>query len=170
MQRFFLSLAAAWFLLACVAPANAEPGETFLIHVTSPLTKYTARTRSIPFLALDALERGHKAAVLFDDEGVKAVKLGAWYGGDTSPLDKTRLPEPDREALAARLRVPVKSIPDNYGDLLRFLKGRGLELFVSKETLAFHGIGEDKYDHAAEPIDLRTIMELLEKAEVYVAY
>jgi hypothetical protein len=170
MKQLFFSIIAATLLLSAPPFALGGNRKTVLIHVTTTLTRNDARTHNVAFLALDALEQGRRAVVLFDDRGVKAVKLGAWYGGDTSPLDKTMLPEQDRNALSARLKVPLASIPENFGDFLRFLKGKGLELYVSSTALQRCGISEDKYDHAALPVDSRAMLELFEQADVYITY
>jgi predicted peroxiredoxin len=156
--------------LPAAAFAGSDTPKTFLIHVKSSMNKHDARTVVMPHVALAALLRGYKVIILFDDEGVQAIKIGHWYGGHTTPLDKTALPEEELRSLSARLGVPSTSIPDNYGDFLRFLKGRGVELFVNQVAMDLRDIGEDGFDHAVTPVAIEKMVELFERAAVTVAY
>lgn len=115
MRRALLSIMTLLFISACPIFAFGESGATkmFLIHVKNPMTKHDARTVFIPHLALNALQQGYKVVILFDDDGVPAIRIGAWYGGHTTPLDKTALPAEERRALSALLGVPDSSLPDN---------------------------------------------------------
>ena len=162
------------FLILMFLPAAAFAGsdapKTFLIHVTSSMNKHDARTVVMPHVALSALLQGYKVIILFDDEGVQAIKIGHWYGGHTTPLDKTALPEEELRSLSARLGVPSTSIPDNYGDFLRFLKGKGVELFANKVAMDLRNIGEDRFDHAVTPVAIEKMVEMFERAAVTVAY
>jgi predicted peroxiredoxin len=162
------------FLILMFLPAAALAGsdtpKTFLIHVKSSLDKHDARTVVMPHVAVAALLKGYKVIILFDDEGVRAIKIGHWYGGHTTPLDKTALPEEELRSLSALLAVPATSIPDNYGDFLRFLKGKGVELLANKVAMDLRNIGGDRFDHAVTPVSIEKMVELFEKAAVTVAY
>lgn len=168
MRRALLPAA----LLFLSAPSYAESGapKTFLIHVKSSMAEHDARTSVVPRVALTALQHGYKVVILFDDEGVNAIKIGRWYGGHTTPLDKAPLPELERMALSAQLGVPTTSFPDNYGDFLRFLKGKGIELYANQVVMDFRNIGKDKFDHAVTPVGIEKMVEMFEGAEVTVAY
>lgn len=162
------------FLILMFLPAAALAGpgtpKTFLIHVKSSLDKHDARTVVMPHVAVTALLQGYKVIILFDDEGVQAIKIGHWYGGHTTPLDKTALPEEELRSLSALLGVPSTTIPDNYGDFLRFLKGRGVELVANKVAMDLRNIVGDRFDHAVTPVAIEKMVELFEKAAVTVAY
>jgi len=162
------------FLILMFLPAAALAGsdtpKTFLIHVKSSLNKHDARTVVMPHVALTALLQGYKVVILFDDEGVRAIKIGHWYGGHTTPLDKIALPEEEFRSLSARLGVPSASIPGNYGDFLRFLKGKGVELLANKVAMDLRNIGGDRFDHAVTPVAIEKMVELFERAAVTVAY
>jgi predicted peroxiredoxin len=162
------------FLILTFLPAAALAGsgapKTFLIHVKSSLDKHDARTVVMPHVAVTALLQGYKVIILFDDEGVQAIKIGHWYGGHTTPLDKTALPEEELRSLSALLGVPSTTIPDNYGDFLRFLKGRGVELVANKVAMDLRNIVGDRFDHAVTPVAIEKMVELFEKAAVTVAY
>ncbi len=172
MKRALLLIMTLVFFSVCSSFAFAGSGtaKTFLIHVKSPMTKHCARTIFIPHLAVNALQQGYEVVILFDDEGVSAIKIGAWYGGHTTPLDKTALPEEERRALSALLGVPDSSIPDNYGDFVRFLRGKGVELYANKIVMELRNIRGDKYDHAVTPAGMDKMVEILGRATTYVAY
>ena len=156
--------------LPAAAPAASDAPKTFLIHVTSAMNKHDARTVVMPHVAVSALLKGYKVVILFDDEGVQAIKIGHWYGGHTTPLDKTALPAEELRSFSARLGVPAASFPDNYGDLLRLLKGKGVELFASKLAMDLRNIGGDRFDHAVTPVDVENMVEMFERAAVTVRY
>lgn len=168
MKRAFLVIVILMFLPAAFAGSYTQ--KTFLIHVKSSMNKHDSRTVIMPHVALTALQQGYKVIILFDDEGVQAIKIGHWYGGHTTPLDKTPLPKEELRSLSARLGVPSTSIPDNYGDFLRFLKGKGVELFANKVAMNLRNIGENRFDHAVTPVSIEKVVELFERAEVTVAY
>lgn len=169
MRRAFIAIIAPvlFFAAALSSPGAAK---TFVIHVTNSMTKCNERTVFIPHLAIDALSRGYKVAILFDDEGVSTVKIGEWYGGHTTPLDRAAIPGTELQSLSARLGVPSSSLPDNYGDLMRFLKGKGVELYANKSAMDLRNIGEDSFDHAVTPLAIEKMVELFEKAAVMVSY
>ena len=169
MKRALLVIVILVFLPAA-AFAGSDTPKTFLIHVKSSMTKHDARTFIMPHVALTALLQGYKVIILFDDEGVNAIKIGRWYGGHTTPLDKAFLPEQERVALSAQLGVSATSIPDNYGDFLRFLKGKGVELYANKVVMDLRNIGRDRFDHAVTPLSIEKMAEIFERAAVTVAY
>lgn len=169
MKRALLVIVVLLFLPTATLAASDAP-KTFLIHVTSSMNKHDARTVVMPHVALSALLQGYKVVILFDDEGVQAIKIGHWYGGHTTPLDKTALPEEELRSFSARLGVPAATIPDNYGDLLRFLKGKGVELLASKVAMDLRNIGGDRFDHAVTPVDIEKMVEMFEQAAVTVRY
>ncbi len=169
MKRAILVFIILMFLPPA-AFAGSDTPKTFLIHVKSSLNRHDARTVVMPHVALTALLQGYKVIILFDDEGVRAIKIGHWYGGHTTPLDKTALPEEELRSLSVLLGVPPGGIPDNYGDFLRFLKGKGVELFANKVAMDLRNIKGDRFDHAVTPIAIEKMVELFERAGVTVTY
>jgi len=170
MRRAMLVFVILMFLPSAALAGSDTTPKTFLIHVKSSLNKHDARTVVMPHVAVAALLQGYKVVILFDDEGVQAIKIGHWYGGHTTPLDKTALPEEELRSLSARLGVPPASIPGNYGDFLRFLKGKGVELLANKVAMDLRNIGGDRFDHAVTPVAIEKMVELFERAAVTVAY
>ncbi|MEK6743023.1 MAG: hypothetical protein AABZ15_05420 [Nitrospirota bacterium] len=169
MRRALLVVLILMFLPSA-AFAGSDTPKTFLIHVKNAMNKHDSRTVVMPHVAVAALLQGYKVIILFDDEGVQAIKIGHWYGGHTTPLDKTPLPEEELRSLSARLGVPPANIPGNYGDFLRFLKGRGVELFANKVAMDLRNIGGDRFDHAVTPVAIEKMVEMFERAAVMVAY
>lgn len=169
MKRAIVVFVVLMFLTSAAFAASGAP-KTFLIHVKSSLGRHDARTVIMPHVAVTALLRDYKVIILFDDEGVRAIKIGHWYGGHTTPLDKTPLPEEELRSLSAALGVPPAGIPDNYGDFLRFLKGKGVELLANKVAMDLRNIRGDRFDHAVTPVSIDTMAEVFERAAVTVAY
>jgi hypothetical protein len=171
--------APAFFLLMVLplvaAPAGAAevtggPGEILLVHVTSPLDQDTGKTVLVFRAVATALKKGHKVALFFDAEGAASLKMGRWFGGHSTPIDRVAISERDRRDLAALLETTPDGIPDIYGSLLHFLKGRGMAVYVNKRALELRGIGEDQYDHAAEAVEENRIVDLLTTATAYLSY
>jgi hypothetical protein len=138
--------------------------------VTSPLADDTDRTVLVFRVIASAMRKGHHVVLLFDADGAASLRMGRWFGGHSTPIDRVRITEEERGHLASLLGTAPDAIPDIYGSLLHFLKGRGLRAYVNKRALELRGIGEDIYDHAAEAVTEDVIIELLNGATAYVAY
>ncbi len=172
MKRTLFLILTLLFFSACpvFAIAESSAAKMFLIHVRSPLTKHGAQTVFLPHLVLNALQQGYRVVILFEVGGVSAIKIGVWYGGHTTPLDKMALPAEERRALSALLGVPNSILPDNYGDFIRFLKGKGVELYANKIVMELRNIRGDKYDHAVTPVGTDRMVALFGGAAIYTAY
>lgn len=159
-------------LLSCVASplfGASQNKETLIIHVKS-LADQNNRFFFVPQLALRALEMGHRVIILFDAKGVMAIKIGHWYGGDTTVLDKIEISKEERASLAAQLGFSPASAPSNHGEFLRLLRGKGVELYANEEMMRTYRIAKDKYDTAVIPVGLDRMMELLSEADAYLSY
>jgi len=162
-------------LVVFLAPAAASAkekgsGTVLLVHVTTPLDGDTDRTTLVFRIVAGALKKGQRVVLLFDAEGVSSLRMGRWFGGHSTPLDRAAIAGQERRDLAALLGTSVDGIPDIYGSLLHFLKGRGVSVYVNKRALELHGIGADHYDHAAEPVDEEKALDLLGRANAYLSY
>ena len=155
---------------APLSAADAEPGRTLLVHVKTRLDGGNDNTRLIPQVIAGALKKGYKVVLLFDGEGVLSLKMGRWFGGYSTPLDRVDITPKEQQHLAGLLGTTPESIPDIYGSLLHFFKGRGVAVFVNKQALRLHGIDDDHFDHAAEAVGEDRIVELLAGAGMYVTY
>jgi predicted peroxiredoxin len=165
----------AMALLIVVQPAGAaDEGRgqerKLVVHVTGLLDAESGRTALVFRAISGALSKGCRVVLLFDAEGAATLKLGRWFGGDSTPLDRTEISPKDRDDIAALLGTTADSLPETYGNLLRFLKGRGLRVCVNKRALELRGIGEGQFDQAAEAVGEDKIIELLTDAASYVTY
>jgi len=174
MMRRFPGMA-VWFTLCLLGAGPATDvnagGETrtFLIHIRS-LPDSQEQFSGIPLTVLAALDKGYAVSILFDGHAVKVSRLGSWYGGDTTILDRMPVPESSRKVLAEKVGVSLSSFPDNHGDLLRFLRGRGVTLYVNREAMASYAITSEKADNVFTPVQPDQMVNLFGSADVYVAY
>ena len=157
-------------LLVSPALAGSGDGKTFLIHAKTALKLDDAQICAVPNVAWAAMQNGYKVIILFDASGVTALKKGGMFGGDKSPLDKAALPERERKSLVAQLGIPLSEVPHDYGEYIRFLGQKGVDLFVNRTMLLLYKIGEDEIEPAVTPVDLQKMVELFERPDVYVAY
>jgi len=152
------------------AQATTEKGKTFLIHAKTSLQLDDAQICAVPNVAWAALQEGYKVVILFDASGVTAIKKGGMFGGDKSPLDKANLPERERKSLVKQLGVPLENVPHDYGEYIRFLGQKGVELYANRTMMLLYKIGEDEIEPAVAPIGLKEMVELFENQDVYVVY
>lgn len=152
------------------ADAPAAPPRTYLVHVKTLLNGDTDRTVLVPQVIAGALKKGHKVALLFDAEGVLSLKMGRWFGGHSTPIDRVEIAAKERLRLAGLLGTTPEGIPDIYGSLLHFLKGRGVSVYVNKQALVLRGVDDDHFDHVAEAVGEERIVDLLATAGAYVSY
>ncbi|WP_022661099.1 DsrE family protein [Paucidesulfovibrio longus] len=169
MKRILL-LITGLILLTAPAMAGAGDGKTFLIHAKTSMDLDDAQICAVPNVAWTALQEGYKVVILFDASGVTAIKKGGLFGGDQTPLDKAALPERERLSLTEQLGVPLENVPHDYGQYIRFLKAKGVELYANRTMMLLYKIGEDEIEQTVTPIGLKNMVELLENRDVYVAY
>jgi len=155
-----------------VSPAFAgeETGKTFLIHAKTSLKIDDAQICAVPNVAWTALSKGYEVTILFDASGVTALKKGGIFGRDKSPLDKAALPERERQSLAQQLNAPLETIPHDYGEYIRFLKQKGVQLFANRTMMLLYKIDEKEIGQAVSPVSLEEMLKLFETADIYVAY
>jgi len=157
-------------MLSPVVSAGQETGRTVVIHVKSVPGDDEGRFFSMVRLAIAGLERGNKVAMVFDGKGARSVRLRNWYGGDTSLLDRLDLTPAEQETLAPTLGLTVASMPDDYGDLLRLLRGKGVELYVSSDMIRLHGIKDEELDNVFVKAGPAKMLEILDRADIYISY
>lgn len=157
-------------LMIPVAHGGQGTGKTVVIHVKSVPAADASRFYSLARLTITALAEGHRVIMLYDGDGAKGVRLGSWYGGDTTLLDKLDISEAEQETLAGSLGLSKASTPSNYGDLLRLLRGKGVELYVSADMMRHHKITDDIYDNVFIPAEPAKMLEIFARADVYLSY
>ena len=144
--------------------------QVLLVHVTSLLDGGTDRTALVFRVVAAGLRQGWRVAICFDAEGVLSLKMGRWFGGHSTPIDRVKIPPEERKELAALLGATPDGIPDIYGSLLHFLKGRGVMVAASEKALKLRGLWPDRYDTAAEPVSEEQLLQLLRTAGAYLTY
>jgi hypothetical protein len=158
----------------CVAPivVSAAPttNKTIVLHITTVPGDDPGRFYSIARMTVTALDKGHRVIMLFDGEGARSVKLGSWYGGDTSLLDKLDIPDSERMILAKDLGLTTASTPSNYGELMRLFRGKGVALYVNRDMMRPLDITEEEYDTVFVPVGPDKMLEIMEDADMYVSY
>lgn len=164
-------LVSVWLAPQPVFSVEAKK-KTLVIHAKTSLEIDSGQLSTVPNVVWTGLEEGFKVVILFDASGVTAIKkggsiLGLFY----TPLDDVDLAPQVRNALAEQMNLPVSQIPRNYGEYIRFLKGKkGVALYVNRVMLLHYKINEDEIDSAVTPITLQDMIKLLNEAAVYLAY
>lgn len=169
-MRHMLVLLIGLMMFSVPALAASGDGKSFLIHAKTSLELDDAQICAVPNVAWTALQEGYRVSILFDASGVTAIKKGGLFGGDKTPLDKAALPERERKSLSSQLGVPLESVPHDYGEYIRFLGQKGVELYANRTMMMLYKIGEDEIEQAVTPIDLKAMAVLFGAAGVYVGY
>lgn len=169
MKRILLLLV-VMLILGSPVFAGVGDGKIFLIHAKTSLRLDDAQICAVPNVAWAALAEGYQVRILFDASGVTALKKGGLFGGAKTPLDKAALPERERKSLVTQLGIPLGEVPNDYGEYIRFLGQKGVELYANRTMMLLYKIGEDQIEQAVTPIGLKKMVEVLEKSDVYVAY
>ena len=158
-------------LLLGMLPASVR-AENLLLHVKTSLAVDDAQICVAPNLALAALEGGDRVTMLFDGSAVTSITQGwGWFVfGSTTPMDKAALPERERESLAQQFDIPLEQIPRNYGDYLEFIRNRGAEIYVNRTMLTLYNIDPGHTDAIAQPIDLKSMVNLFKEADRMLVY
>lgn len=173
MMRSMIALAIAFLLaLSPVVLTAAGKGQrkVLLVHVTTLLDGDQDRTALVFRMVATGLKKGLHVILLFDTQGVESLRIGRWFGGHSTPVDRVLISPQDRKDLAAMLGTAPEEIPDIYGSLLAFLKGRGVEIWASKRALELTGLWPDRFDQIAGPASEERVLELLGRADEYLAY
>jgi hypothetical protein len=144
--------------------------QVVLIHVKSVKTNKEFRLQSITTTSLEALNRKNKIIIFFDLEAVKAIKIGRWYGGDTTILDKVKIKDYQRKKLSNDLNISLASLPLNYGELFRLMRGKGVELYVNETVMKELKIEDEEYDFAFTPINNDKIVDIFLNSDIYISY
>lgn len=169
MKRI-LVISIVLLLFALPALAGQGNGKSFLIHAKTSLKQDDAQICAVPNVAWTALQEGYRVTILFDASGVTSIKKGGWFGGDRTAMDKAALPERERRSLTSQLGVPLESVPHDYGEYIRFLKSKGVELYANRTMMLLYKIGDGEIEPAVTPVGLKKMAEIIGGADVYVAY
>jgi len=161
-------------LLVGPHPATAGAAKKILIHVKTALDKDDAQICVVPNIAWAALQAGNDVTLLFDGSAVTSVTKGwgwrGWFGAESTPMDRADLPERERRALSEQLAYPLDKIPHDYGECLRFLKDKGVRIYINKTMTVLYNIDADRIDPALTPVLLKDMVDLFQAADRYLVY
>ena len=149
---------------------SAQKTQAFLFHVKTSLDEDDAQICVAPNVAWAALSKGHEVILMFDGSAVTSVKKGGFWDSTKTGMDRAKLPERERKALAQQFDYPLEQIPHNYGEYLHFLKKLGAKLYINRTMMLLYKIEPEEIDSNLDPIALTKMIELMEHADVYAAY
>lgn len=165
----------AVFLSSHTVAAQPPERHHILIHMKTALAEDDAQICAVPNVAWAALKAGHKVTILVDASAVTSVTKGyGWLNGvfrpDTTALDRATLPERQRRSLSEQMEVPLDRIPRDYGDYFEHLRKLGVHIFVNRTMLLLYDIDPLRVAAAVNPISLREMVALFERAERIIVY
>lgn len=144
LRRITLVTTLALALAALPSAHASAGGDKILIHVKTALSVDDAQICAVPNVAWAALEAGNDVTLLFDASAVTSVTKGwgwrGWFGAESTPMDRAGLPERERRSLSEQLGYPLDEIPHDYGEYLRFLKDKGVKLYINKTMTVLYDI------------------------------
>lgn len=154
--------------------SSSQKVQTFLFHVKTSLDEDDAQICVAPNVAWAALSKGHEVILMFDGSAVTSVKkkgrFWKFWDSPKTDMDRAKLPEREKKALAQQFDHPLEKIPHNYGEYLGFLKKLGGILYINRTMMLLYKIEPEEIDSNLDPIDLTEMIELMERADVYAAY
>ncbi len=158
-------------LLALLVPVVSLNAANILFHVKTALNVDDAQICVAPNLALAAVNASDRVIILFDGSAVTSITQGwGWFVFDTkTPIDRAPLPERERKTLSEQFSIPLDEIPLNYGDYFRFLKRKGVEIYVNKTMLTLYNIDAEDVD-LAKPVELNKMLNMLKSADTIIVY
>ncbi len=156
-------------LLAAAPQARADDLHV-VIHVKTALSVDDAQICAVPNVAWATIAAGHRVTLLFDASGVTSVAKGfglrGWFSAGTTAMDRAALPDRERRSLAKQFGV----VPHNYGEYLRFLQEKGIEMYYNRTMALLYQIDPSRIDAAVKPLDLKAMARLLTTADRVIAY
>lgn len=150
--------------------SSSQKSQTFLFHIKTSLDEDDAQICAAPNVAWAALNKGHEVILIFDGSAVTSVKKGGFWDSTQTDMDRAKLPERERKALSQQFDYPLEKIPHNYGEYLHFLKKLGVKMYINRTMMLLYKIEPEEIDSSLDPIELPKMIELMEHANVYVAY
>lgn len=155
-------------------PALSAAGQgTFLVHLKTSLKKDDAQICVAYNVIWAALEEGYKVKVLVDADAINTFKTG-WRGRDD--IEKFKIPERLRVALAGQFSVSLDTVPKTYGEFLTLLRDEGAEFYINSGFLIVSKIGtpDDLLGKVSAkfftPVSLKEMVRLRTGADYYMAY
>ncbi len=174
MKRFLIPiLFMICFMLTIPVNSMSSDEEVFLVHLKTSLKRDDAQICVAYNIMWAALEEGKKVKVLVDADAINTYKIG-WGGKDD--IEKYKIPDNLRTALATQFGVSIENIPNTYGDYLRMLKDRGVEFYINTGFIIVSKIGgadnllEKISAKFFKPVTLKEMVQLRTEAKYYMVY
>ncbi len=161
-------------MLVAAPVSNAEADEHVLIHVKTALSVDDAQICAMPNVAWATAAEGKQVTLLFDASAVTSVTKGfgwrGWFGIKTTAMDRAALPQRERNSLAEEFSVPLDTVPQNYGEYLTFLKGKGVKLYYNRTMHLRYNIDPDTIDYSLTPLGLKDMTALFASVDRSIGY
>jgi len=162
------------FFLTFSLPSLAEDHQDiFLVHLKTSLKKDDAQICVAYNIMWAGLQEGKKVKVLVDADAINTYKVGR---GGKDDIEKYKIPDNLRNALAGQFGVELESVPKTYGEYLKMLKDRGVEFYINTGFLIVSKIGtpDDPLKKISAkfftPVTLKEMVRLRTEAKYYMAY
>ena len=172
MKRVFAVMTVSFVFLALPYLSWAEE-DTLLIHLKTDLKKDDAQICVAYNVIWAAIVEGYKVKVLVDADAINTFKIG-WRGKDD--IEKYKIPERLRVALAGQFSVSLDTVPKTYGEFLTLLHDKGAEFYINAGFLIVSKIGtpDDLLGKVSakffKPVTLKEMVRLRTDADYYMAY
>ncbi len=168
-------IVAAIYLVVISIPLSAAAGEqeSMLIHLKTGLKHDDAQICVAYNIIWAALDKGLKVDVLIDADAINTFKVG-WRGKDA--IEGYPLPERLRRSLAEQFEVPLKEVPETYGQFLNMLHKRGANFYINTAFLVLAkvekemGAVENVSAKFFKPVTIKEMVELRTGADYYMVY
>jgi len=173
MKRLFWYILIVSLLFIPFIVNAAEEKETFLVHLKTSLEKDDAQICVAYNMMWAALEEGFNVKVLVDADVINTFKIG-WRGKDN--IEGYKIPENLRQALSKQFSVPLKSVPETYGDFLIMLNKKGAEFYINADFLIVSKIGTPEAllknisAKFFKPVALKEMVRMRTEAKYYMVY
>lgn len=172
-----LGLVLVLVLSAAIGPAQgatAEEVSSVVIHVKTALSVDDAQICAVPNVAWAAHAQGKSVTLFFDASAVTSVTKGfgwrGWLGLESTAMERAALPERERKSLAEQFQVELDTVPRDYGEYLKFLKGKGVDMYYNRTMALLYNIDPDHVDPTLRPLGLEEMTELLTSADATLVY
>ncbi len=148
-------------------PTDWPAGKRIVMHVTPSLKQSYVLACDLPVPAWNYLHRGHQVTIAVDGEAVTAFRRNS--AGKT-PLDELSVLREDVDDLATLLEVPLPSAPKSYGDLFRFLAGKGVRVVANEDALRARGIKAAELDPVVTVVSGAEFRRLMSDLDALLPY
>ncbi len=176
MKRYLILILIVFVFLGsqlAVPVLSMADQETFLVHLKTSLKKDDAQICVSYNVIWAALEEGYTVKVLVDADAINTFKIG-WRGKDD--IEKYKIPERLRVALAKQFSVSLDTVPKTYGEFLTLLHDKGAEFYINSGFLVVSKIGTPKdllgqvSAKFFKPVTLPEMVRLKTNSDFYIAY